>query len=229
MKKTQCFVSVLLLVVITSTPVFAGCWLEYLFDPFGELGEFLVAHGAIEYMQQLKEEQERPHIRQARWGMTSAQVKKAESAEFVADLELDGLCILKYSTTVCSLDCGLNYYFVNAKLVRVRYTVNEKHSNKNRYIKDYDQLKTALTEKYGEGEEHIFWSKDLFKDDRDQWGLAISIGDLAYYTKWVTPYTDILLVLDGDNYKIWGGVEYYSKELHSLEDALKDKQARGSL
>ena len=87
-------------------------------------------------------------------------------------------------------------------------------------------MKEILTKKYGKPiEDKQYWKKDLYKNDYQDWGFAISLGHLSYFATWQTNTTDIFLGLYGDNYKINLGVEYESIQLKVLEEKAKEKKA----
>lgn len=56
----------------------------------------------------------------------------------------------------------------------------------------------------------------MYKDNSEDWGFAISLGDLAMISQWFTDTTEIGLTLSGDNYEIIFGIIYrdinYEKE-----------------
>lgn len=73
------------------------------------------------------------------------------------------------------MDCYVVYVFVRGKLVRTKYVIVEEHSNRNDYIRDYKSLKTQLSKKYGAPiEDETIWKNSLYKDDREEWGFAVS-------------------------------------------------------
>ncbi len=148
--------------------------------------------------------------------MNQEQVKEAEKElEIVSDYEI----ILSYEDRILELDCSIIYFFAGEKLVRTKYFFTEKHSNKNDYITDYDTLRTALSKKYGEPlYSNRRWVNDLYKDDPQDWGLAISLGHMEDYTKWETLQTGIFLILYGHNYEIFLEIGYTGKELAELEE-----------
>jgi len=112
----------------------------------------------------------------------------------------------------------------------------ENHTNENLYINDYKELKEILIKKYGEpdkkklltlyGRGEIYWRDDLFKDDRSEWGFAISLGDLSYSSIWETPTTRIALILDGDNYEINLRIIYISRELEEWANKIIEEKAK---
>ncbi len=161
-------------------------------------------------------------FRKTTWGMNRQQVKNTETKE----IGYEGEKILGYEGSILSLDCWIAYIFVEGKLVRANYVIDEEHSNENTYIKDYYTLKATLSKKYGKPLEfEEVWLNDLYKDDPEDWGLAISIGQLSYYAMWKTLETDIVLSLNGDNYEITLTIQYRSKELGELEEKEKERKA----
>jgi len=113
----------------------------------------------------------------------------------------------------------------NNKLTRSKYVFEEEHSNLNDYIVDYGMLKGFLNKKYGNysNKDDAYWLNDLYKDDLQQRGFAISLGQLFYQSNWPTQKTNIDLLLSGENYKISLVIEYESKQFKNLEQKLKEK------
>ena len=105
----------------------------------------------------------------------------------------------------------------------------EDHTNKNFYINDYEELKEILTKKYGKPKkDEKIWDNELYKDDRSSWGLAVSVGHLAYGASWETSTTEIVLRLSGDNYKISLILAYDSKELKEWANKIKEEKAKSN-
>jgi len=161
-------------------------------------------------------------FRKAKWGMSKKDIKKTEKAKVVRDDNE----VLAYDDKVSGMDVLIGYIFINDKLVRSKYVFLNKHTNKNDYISDFGTIKSSIIQKYGEPkEDEKYWNNDLYKNDYDDWGFAISLGHLSYYTVWETPITKIVLQLTGDNYKIDFGVQYGSVLLKTLEEEkVKEKK-----
>jgi len=160
-------------------------------------------------------------FRKTTWGMSKEKVKQAETAK----LEKDNGDLLIYSGVVSSMNVLIVYIFVDNQLVRAKYTFLEEHTNKNDYISDYKSINSALTEKYGNpNSDKEYWNNDLYKDDYDKKGFAVSMGHLKYYASWETAITEITAALTGDNYKIRHVTEYVSKKLSALEDQKKKEK-----
>jgi predicted RND superfamily exporter protein len=153
------------------------------------------------------EENQNFTFRKTTWGMSQEEVKKSES---LVPSEKDSF--LSYKDSINGLDATLSYAFVDDKLAKAMYSIKETHTNKNDYISDYKDLKKLLTEKYGEPfEDNEIWSKSLYKNDPEEYGLAVSLGHLNYLTQWETEDTVVNLVLFGENYKITHTIMYESK------------------
>jgi len=158
-------------------------------------------------------------FRNVNWGMSKEQVQKLETAELIKDSPN-----LYYKTRVNGLECYLVFYFTNGELSGASYSFLQEHSNKNDFIDDYKSIKSILTDKYGSGLEDIDWKNDLFKNDEQHYGLAISTGDLKYTTHWKDEKVKILLSLEGENYKISLSVDYFViAYLNTSVKEIKDK------
>jgi hypothetical protein len=150
-----------------------------------------------------------PLFRGTKWGQTKQQIKQIEKAKLIGDTS----ATLVYKLTTCGFDALLGYNFTNNKLFRATYIFTEEHTNLNIFIDDYATIKILLMKIYGEPkEDKTDWSNDLLKNDRDKWGMAISMGQLAYFTTWENTSTIIALSLQKGDYSIKMSVEYLSKE-----------------
>jgi len=159
-------------------------------------------------------------FRKANWGMSKEEVKVTEDKK--PDSEYD--TSLVYYVKIGGDDYLCGYSFLQDKLYNTGYVFVGEHSNKNDYIRDYKNLKEILTKKYGKPKsDRTTWDNDLFKNDRSQWGLAVSIGHLTYGAIWEIPKTYITLRLDGDNYEISLIAAYDSRKLKSWVDKIKSE------
>lgn len=166
-------------------------------------------------------------FRKTNWGMTKAQVLASETIEFAPQENGNSL---SYKGTVNDLDCFIVYVFAYDTLVRTQYNIIEEHKNSNQYITDYEKLKVILTGKYGQPEkDRITWLDNMYKDNPNDWGLAVSIGQLAYFSKWHTESTDIWLMLQGENYKIKFVVEYTSLNYAYLNEKVEKEKKMDEL
>ncbi len=165
-------------------------------------------------------------FRKTTWGMSKSQVKATEAG--VPNSEDES--VLMYSSRISGMNALVIYIFAENKLVRAKYLFTEEHSNRNDYITDYNSLKEALGKKYGKiKNEETVWRNDLYRDDFSQWGFAVSLGHLIYYSQWNTENTNISLVLSGENYDIKLAAEYTSKALEKLEEKVREKKQSSEL
>ena len=162
-------------------------------------------------------------FRNVNWGMSKEQVKKLETAKFFDQDERS----ISYNTTVNGFKCLLIYFFTDTKLSGAVYSFQQEHTNKNDYIDDYKSLKSILKTKYGDEDENIDWKNDLYKDDFQNYGLAVSIGHLKYESIWKNEKTALFLDLSGDNYEINLRIMYYAVEfLKSSTKSVEEKSTK---
>lgn len=160
-------------------------------------------------------------FRKATWGMSLSQVKSTETNEVVKETSE----LVAYKTTLAGFEAYAIYIFAGNKLTRGKYLITENHSNKNDYISDYNSLNELLKKKYGEPTENqTYWKNDLYKDDYSDWGFAVSLGHLLYYSTYKNSNTEITIMLSGDNYEIENVIEYTSTSLGKVEEELRTKE-----
>jgi hypothetical protein len=161
-------------------------------------------------------------FRKTKWGMTKEQVLASETSELSPQENGNSL---SYKGTVNDLDCYIVYVFAFDTLVRAQYNIIEEHTKSNQYITDYEKLKEILKGKYGQPEkDRITWLDNMYKDNPNDWGLAVSIGQLAYFSEWLTESTDIWLMLQGDNYKLKFVIEYTSLKYAYLNEKVEKEE-----
>jgi hypothetical protein len=159
-------------------------------------------------------------FRGVEWGSSTSQALESEGKAPSSESDEQ----LVFEDSIDTLDCLAIYTFVEDQLVRGTYAVIEEHANKNDHIADYNKLKRLLGEKYGDPiNDRTIWKDDLYKDDPDNWGMAIATSRLVYNCNWVSGDSEILLALYGDNYKINITLWYTSISLKDLESQ-KDEQ-----
>ncbi|MDP8206716.1 MAG: hypothetical protein P9L92_08655 [Candidatus Electryonea clarkiae] len=161
-------------------------------------------------------------FRKTKWGMTEDEVKASEPLETAEENER----YLAYKTSVIGKDVFVVYFFIDNQLTRARYVLADSHSNKNDFITDYEDFKAILIKKYGNPvQDDSIWKNDLYKDDYSDWGTAISIGHLVYFSNWKTNDTEISNMLMGENYDLSCIVEYCSINFKEIEKKAQDKKA----
>ena len=160
-------------------------------------------------------------FRKTSWGMAKEQVKKAETGKLEAEKDDR----LGYSDSVAGKEVAIIYVFTKNKLTRSTYIFTSQHTNKNLFINDYEEIKQLLSDKYGlPSKDGSRWANDLYRNAPQDWGMAVSVGHLSYWSSWDTQTTNIFHGLRGDNYKVTLMTQYKSKELEKLEQqSEKDK------
>ncbi|MCK4620598.1 MAG: hypothetical protein KAT62_00125 [Desulfuromonadales bacterium] len=162
-------------------------------------------------------------LRNSNWGDSQDAVRHSEKSELVHDK----IGQLGYIGKISGIDVAILFIFIEDKLARVIYNNQEKHFKANNFIDDYKKFKELLTKKYGEpNEDKIHWKNDMYKDDYQNWGTAIAMGQLVLGSQWNFGSSNIFNVLNGDNLENSHLIVYTSKELESL---LENKEENDSL
>jgi hypothetical protein len=160
-------------------------------------------------------------IRNANWGWSKDSVKKSEKLKLIAESK-DALI---YSGTLANKEFDINYQFIKNKLTEVYYMYSETHVNSNNYIYSYDYLKEILIKKYDQPlTNDVIWKNDLYKDDKDGWGIACSAGHVVFKTIWETDDTTIILICTGENFKTNLAIVYKSRKFQDQINKDKDEQ-----
>ena len=159
-------------------------------------------------------------FRNVAWGASQEEVKVSENIKPLAE---DKESIL-FKVQLAGKGVTLVYNFLSQHgLYSSGYLFDEKHTNQNDFIDDYDEIKSLLIKKYGPPIlERVVWLNDLFKDDPKDYGMAVSIGHLKYVSTWKVEQTNISLGLVGDNYKINMLLNYKSERLNKLVEEAQE-------
>lgn len=153
-----------------------------------------------------------PNFRKSFWGDSKS---KVVSVEGQADKGYKS-DIYYISDNVAGMPCNVMFSFTNGELSGGLYSFEQKHTNRNDYIGEFNKLVSLLTKKYGEpSENNPIWRNSLYKGDIEEYGFAISMGHLVYRAKWITPLTEIVLDLSGENSQIDLYLIYTSSRLEA--------------
>jgi len=153
--------------------------------------------------------------------MSLIEVKKVEESPPIFESE-DGL---GYQDTVAGLSAVVLYYFIDDQLTKASYVFDNDYLNHNNHIDDYRKVKAIVIGKYGTPVvDDTIWSRDLFKDDPEGWGLAIATGQLVMRASWSVSDTNIMLQLWGENYEVSHALFYYSTEYAHLEELSQQRE-----
>lgn len=164
--------------------------------------------------------------RSSAWGASVDEVKKSESAKLVLE-EAD---FLAYQTSVANSEALALFTFVNGRLVSGRYSFQEPHANNQAYLHDFWKLKRLLEEKYGPSKvSDTFWVNELYRDNVDEWGMAVACGHVSFFETWNVEDTHIELQLTGDNYEVKVSIMYKSLSLKGLLEQAQRQQAISGL
>jgi hypothetical protein len=144
-------------------------------------------------------------FRKATWGMSKMEVSSAEIGELLTQDSYN----VTYSSKIYGLGCVITYSFDNDRLIRGTITIIENHSDINKYLSDFNAIKSIMTTKYGKpATENAVWRNDLYKEVINKWGEAIQLGHLLLFAKWNFQSTLIHLQISGENGKIKLGMQY---------------------
>ena len=153
-------------------------------------------------------------LRHTRWGMTQEEVIKSEEKMDPVEVTEN---MIQYKTQIMKNNVGLQYVFVEDKLIGAIYKLDDNFINSDRFRSTYNKFRTALINKYGQpSEDKTNWVTDTFKNDRKKWGLALSLGHVEYASSWRTKNTFIECSLREENYYVLCLIEYWSSEFSDL-------------
>ena len=172
-----------------------------------------------------------PDIRNVRWGMGKEEVKALEDSELMDESVSGEKEILWYKVSLARLEAHLGYGFIDGKLYRVAYVFDEEHSNDNLYINDFTKINNALYGKYGDwvGDGNWVWRNDLYIDDDERMGFAISVGHLVREVTWKTTRSVITHQIWGDNYEISHVLSYESIEYGAVAEEEEKKSIQDDI
>lgn len=145
------------------------------------------------------------------WSMNSAQLRSIKG-EPMHQGQSQGYDIIGYRQTILDRECLIGFYFEGGRLVGAKFSFADQSENKNQNIVDYKKIKELLIQKYGRPEQdNISWKDTTHKDDIEEWGNAIGLGQLEYSSKWRTRQADVLLQLEGADEEISLELTYKGK------------------
>lgn len=215
-KKNNSFLSVSYSDTTSNTNIYPGIMVTFSSNFVPDEGRYQTSINPREILKSIKS----PTFRKTKWGMNKLEIIALEGEP--SDNMDDAL--FYRSKLVAGIKADIIFVFVDDALVRSKYIFNEEHSNTNDYIVDYTTVKDVLIQKYGEPyTDKRNWNKDLYKDDVQNYGMAISVGHLVLQAGWLNLDSDILTSLSGDNFKISHIVQYSSNALMSLEKVKSKK------
>ncbi len=165
-------------------------------------------------------------FRGVKWGAPADAIKTvmkmppaAQSDQFVG-----------YADSIGSLDAQCYFVLANGQFIRGKYVFNQTHSNKTDFLQDFAAIDSLLKGKYGEpAKTDTVWRNDLYKNDPDHWGMAVSVGHLVKLSEWQMGQVHILHMIRGDNFEIAHVVEYTHAAMSSIEQSLQKEADKAKL
>ncbi|WP_027186729.1 hypothetical protein [Desulfovibrio cuneatus] len=177
-----------------------------------------------------------PDFRNVRWGMSVAEVREREprkpNAEHKEAIGSSSYirASLMYEVKVGTHKMNLLYSFMDNKLFMAAYFLDEDFTNKNNYVEAYEQLVSALKEKYGTPQqEETSWSNDLLKNTPGNLGLAYSRGDVLSFAEWHHKGTNIAAMINGNNHEIDVFIKYHDDAVYAEYEKLRKQKVKSDL
>jgi hypothetical protein len=167
-----------------------------------------------------------PDFRKTTWGMERAQVVATEGTQPSQIGDGNGETVLRYEPArLAGLDCRLVYILAKDKLVRTKYVFQQEHQQKSDYLADFAMIDAFLVGTLERPtEQRVSWHNDTYKAEPQNYGLAISLGQLLYSTQWKGTRTVVTHALTGKNGAITHEVEYVSVDLEPWENQVTKEQ-----
>ncbi|MHC1792110.1 hypothetical protein [Solidesulfovibrio sp.] len=161
-------------------------------------------------------------FRNTKWGMNKEEVKQSEELKPHEENE----SAILYLDKIDDLEVVVVYFFTEGKLTSAKYGALNKYVNNNSYYwQAFDPLREMLFKKYGkEVKRDKIWTNKLYQNNPSEIGMAIATGGYDEYVLWDTGKTKIIAFINGENFKIKTGIEYYSKEFEKSADDNKEKK-----
>lgn len=160
-------------------------------------------------------------FRDSKWGDSKSDVKSKEPSDWVID---DGNTLIK-EVTIGGFDALAGFYFFGDTFYMGTYVLTVPHTNLNDHISDFKQIDLILQDKYGKKASVAReWKDDLYKDEEQQHGFAVSLGHYRMSDAWINGNTGIIHTLEGDNYEIKHKIGYMSMVL--MDHATKAQKSR---
>jgi hypothetical protein len=133
------------------------------------------------------------------WGTTRSEIIRAEGRPQSLDVSA-GHEVLVYRREIMKKKCQLEYILDDRRLVGARLHLLENYADKNRYIQDYDRIRSFLTAKVGTPRaDKVLWQDHSYEKQNDCWGIALSKGHVEFTSDWVFRDTEVRLKLAGGN------------------------------
>ena len=150
------------------------------------------------------------------WGDDETVVKNEMGKPYLIG-EMNGVAAnyIAYETQIVGQDVLVAYYFCKDGLYLIRYISQEKHSNENLFINDYEDIRDAITQLYGDPLiDFEKWQDDSKKSYyANRKGDALCYGYLTYMTLYSLDDMYISMSMSADNFDVSTTIEFESKTI----------------
>lgn len=156
-------------------------------------------------------------FRKAWWGMSMDEVRESEAVPPTQENEE----VIVYRGKTLGLKSIIGYIFKDDSLTAGRCLFEHTRVETGEYISDFEYLKSAFTEKYGQpAVDNIEWLNPR-SENKDNPEKALLAGDMFYYAIWNMPKTKIMMTLRKEEKKLQLGFEYSKRLLIRRHDSMK--------
>jgi hypothetical protein len=140
-----------------------------------------------------------PETRTFAWGTTRAEVLSTEPSE----PEVAPADRLVYHVERAGIPLTLSYRFGGNGLEATHWFNRSSHEDNNRYIDDYERLKSELIDRHGMPRlDRMAWRNRMLADEPSRYGDAVAAGHLVYFSEWDTERGKIVMALRNDRLQV---------------------------
>ncbi len=144
-------------------------------------------------------------FRKIKWGATSSQIKTSETAKLVNETAQS----LEYKTTMETIECKVIYEMTAGMCNKASYIISQDYADPEAFYADFERLTGFMSKIYANPKQRDYdWKNEMYKQDRNKWGFAISIGFLSCHVIWQTAKTKIELSINGGMHKFNTAIVY---------------------
>lgn len=171
-------------------------------------------------------------FRNVEWGLSMTElIDVVVDQEYQNGLTKDGYNVSTdrfdiYDSTVGGYKCQISYFLVDGQFADGAYFLRENHSNNQLYYSDYTDLVAKYTKKYGKPitDKKEWIGGSIYKDEPENYGMAIAIGDLQMTTVWeAKDGSRIEFFMTGDNFDISTRIDYLCPGYYDMNQSSDDE------
>lgn len=133
--------------------------------------------------------------------------------------------LIVFAGALSGYACSICYDFVMSQLYSGRYVFSDIFVENQRYIGFFETFKDQLSKKYGAPlRDEYIWIDDLYRDEPDEWGDAISHEGLVLLANWDLGETTIDLICNASEYDIKVTIQYESTRLKVVAENQNEQE-----